>query len=94
MQEKNVRAHAIIYGRVQGVCFRAETQREALRQGVRGWVRNRADGTVETVMEGDEPSVQAALKWCARGPRLAVVEKVEVVWESYRKEFDSFGIRF
>ena len=47
--ENKVRAHVIISGRVQGVCFRMETQRVAKRTGVSGWVKNRFDGTVEAV---------------------------------------------
>ena len=48
-EETSDRAHAIIRGRVQGVCFRIETQRAARRIGLTGWVRNLADGTVEAV---------------------------------------------
>lgn len=92
MEEKKVRAHAVIRGRVQGVFFRAETQRTAQGLGVSGWVKNRFDGTVEAIMEGEESGVTAALAWCQRGPRLARVEKVDVVWEPYLGEFDTFSI--
>ena len=49
----NKRVHLVIKGRVQGVFFRAATQREARRLGVTGWVKNRTDGSVEVLAEGD-----------------------------------------
>ena len=52
---ENVRAHVIISGRVQGVAFRADTRWAAQRIGVFGWVRNRRDGSVEAVIEGEKP---------------------------------------
>ncbi|MGD2186634.1 MAG: acylphosphatase [Desulfobacterales bacterium] len=92
--EKKVRAHAVISGRVQGVFFRAETQRAAERFGVFGWVRNRPDGTVEAVFEGEQQAVDAVLGWCKQGPNLAVVKNVEVNWQDYTGEFKSFDITF
>jgi acylphosphatase len=74
------RAHVWIRGRVQGVFYRASTQRQALELGVRGWVRNLSDGRVEAWLEGDEPAVEAMLGWCRRGPPAAVVTDVEVEW--------------
>ena len=68
-----VRAHAIISGRVQGVFYRMETQRAADRIGVTGWVKNRPEGTVEAVFEGAKNQVDAVLKWCWDGPRLAAL---------------------
>ncbi len=92
--EKQVRAHAIISGRVQGVFFRVETQRAAERFGVAGWVRNRPDGTVEAVFEGRQQDVDAALDWCRQGPRMSHVDKVDVNWQAYTGEFKSFEITF
>jgi acylphosphatase len=89
-----VRAHVIINGRVQGVFFRYATQEEATRLGVKGWVKNRRDGQVEAVFEGDEPTVETMLKWCHQGPPHAVVNKVDVNWEDYKGEFDKFDIRY
>ena len=68
-----------ISGRVQGVGFRAWTERQASALGLSGWVRNRADGDVEAVFSGPEQAVEAMLAACRRGPRLASVTKVEVV---------------
>ena len=90
---KQVRAHAIISGRVQGVCFRLETQRTAKQYGVFGWARNKYDGTVEAVFEGEENNVASVLEWCKRGPALAIVGSVDVTWQDYAGEFDSFDIR-
>ena len=68
--------HAAITGRVQGVGFRAWTSREAARLGLRGWVRNRRDGSVEAVFKGDENAVVRILDECWRGPRGAKVDNV------------------
>jgi acylphosphatase len=92
--EKQKRAHVIISGRVQGVFFRVETQRAAERSGVLGWVRNRPDGTVEAVFEGDQESVDAVLQWCQDGPNLAVVENVDVSWQDFTGEYKRFDITY
>ena len=92
--EKQVRAHAIISGRVQGVFFRVETQRAAEGFGVFGWVRNRPDGTVEAVFEGAQQTVDNVLNWCNHGPGMARVDKVDVSWQDYTGEFNSFDITF
>ena len=92
--EKKVSAHVIISGRVQGVFFRVETQRAAERCGVFGWVRNRPDGTVEAVFEGEQQAVNAVLAWCKQGTDLSEVENVEVKWQDYSGEFKGFNITF
>lgn len=69
--------HLLISGRVQGVGFRWSMCEAALEHGVRGWVRNRRDGRVEAVVDGDEASVAAMLRWSRHGPRSAHVEEVE-----------------
>ena len=91
---KNVRAHAIIVGRVQGVFFRMETKRAADGYEVLGWVRNKRDGTVEAVFEGNEENVNLILEWCKKGPRLADVKKVDVGWEDYKGDYYDFEIRY
>jgi len=68
---KSVRV--VIEGRVQGVGFRAWTEYEALSRGLRGWVRNRRDGSVEAVFAGDEGAVDAMVAACRQGPRAAKV---------------------
>jgi len=86
------RAHAIIAGVVQGVCFRAETRAEAQRLRVAGWVMNRADGSVELVAEGPRSAVESLIEWCRRGPPMARVASVEARWEKPTGEFSGFGI--
>jgi acylphosphatase len=91
---KNVRAHVNISGRVQGVYYRMETKRTAEKYGVKGWVRNKADGSVDAVFEGDEKSVHSTIAWCRQGPSNAMVRNVEVQWEDYAEEFETFDITF
>lgn len=90
--ENKVRAHVIISGKVQGVFFRMETQRAADRHGVFGWVKNRADGTVEAVFEGDKEKVDAVIDWCRRGPRHADVKGIDIDEEPHTGEFKEFCI--
>jgi len=88
------RAHIFVSGRVQGVFFRSETQDEALRHGLTGWVRNLPDDRVEAVFEGEKENVEKLIEFCRRGPLGARVTKVDVTWEDYTGQFRSFTIRF
>ncbi len=72
------RVHVIASGRVQGVFFRASTRDEAVRQGVTGWVRNTAQGTVEGEFQGSTDAVEAMLDFCRRGPGHATVSDLRV----------------
>ena len=72
----------MIHGFVQGVGFRFGVERAANAQGVSGWVRNRPDGAVEAVFEGEPEDVEALVEFCRRGPRGADVERVDVRNES------------
>ena len=65
-----------VSGRVQGVGFRDALQREARRLGVTGWVRNRADGSVEAVLQGSPEAVEKIIAWARRGPPAALVAAV------------------
>lgn len=89
-----VRAHIVISGIVQGVFFRVETQRAAQRCGVNGWVRNKRDGTVEAVIEGERQKVASMLDWCREGPPRAVVNQVDVEWEEYTGEMADFRVTY
>lgn len=73
-----VRRHVLVAGRVQGVFFRDSCRTEAVRAGVSGWVRNRADGQVEAVFEGELEAVERLVAWCRQGPPRARVNGVEV----------------
>jgi acylphosphatase len=86
------RIQMIVTGRVQGVYFRASAQREARLLGVTGYVRNRPDGSVEIIAEGEEDLVKALLLWTQKGPSTARVDKVETRWRSYTGEFSDFRI--
>jgi acylphosphatase len=76
-----IRRHVVVHGAVQGVGYRWSLSREARRLGVHGWVRNRADGTVEAVLEGADLAVDAVLAWCRSGPGGAGVSGVDVTEE-------------
>jgi len=77
MTERITRRLAI-RGRVQGVWFRESMRQEAERLGVTGWVRNRADGGVEAVVQGSAAAVESIVAWARRGPPEAEVADVEV----------------
>lgn len=70
--------HLLIHGHVQGVGYRWSMVVEARRLGLRGWVRNRRDGTVEALVAGEAAAVQRLVDWAHRGPPLAVVQRVDV----------------
>lgn len=68
--------HARVEGRVQGVFFRDSTRKEAQLLGLNGWVRNMPDGTVETLIQGQEPKVQQMIKWLHEGSPHSIVTNV------------------
>lgn len=95
MDKTYVRAHVIIAGRVQGVFFRMNTLGAVERTGgITGWVRNRKEGTVEAVFEGEKSKVEAVLDWCRRGDPPAKVEDIQINWESYTGKFNRFDITY
>ncbi|MDG2205152.1 MAG: acylphosphatase [Alphaproteobacteria bacterium] len=70
--------HVIISGRVQGVWFRDWTKQQASSLGLTGWVRNRRDGTVEAIFQGDAADIDAMLNACWQGPPAASVADIRV----------------
>jgi acylphosphatase len=76
-----IRRRIVVHGRVQGVFFRDSTRRRAEQAGVAGWVRNREDGTVEAVFEGDAEAVGQIVDWVREGPGHADVARVDVTDE-------------
>jgi acylphosphatase len=68
----------IVTGRVQGVGYRIWAERAASALGIRSWVRNRADGSVELVATGDDDAVAKLIEACRGGPRHAVVSSVAI----------------
>ena len=91
-----VRARAarrvVVHGAVQGVFFRDTTRRRAQSRGVTGWVRNRSDGAVEALFEGDADAVDAMVAFVHDGPRGADVERVDVQ-DAEPEGHDAFEIR-
>jgi len=89
-----IRVHLVVKGRVQGVFFRHNTNREANRLGLTGWVRNLSSGDVEVVAEGERSAVEELILWCRRGPSMARVDDVEVRWETHTGEFSGFTVTY
>ena len=77
-----IRIRVVVHGMVQGVWFRESCRRVADEQGVSGWVRNRSDGTVEAVFEGEPQPVSVAVSWCRIGPPRAEVTGIDVTEET------------
>jgi acylphosphatase len=78
--------HCFISGKVQGVWFRANTKKEADKLGLKGWVRNLADGRVEVMASGSKDKIEQLLAWLQRGPERAQVTEChseEVIWQSF-----------
>ena len=84
--------HLFVRGRVQGVYFRANTQKVAQDLGLAGWVRNCPDGSVEIHAEGTRDQLEKLMAWCREGPKLASVSGVEVNWVA-TENLKSFDIR-
>lgn len=85
--------HLRIRGRVQGVGYRASMTHEARRLGLAGWVRNRADGSVEAAAVGDDDALQELVLWAHRGPPAARVDEVEVRPLAGALDFEGFAQR-
>lgn len=90
----NVRAYVLISGKVQGVYFRQNMKQVCKRHNVNGWVRNLKNGKVEAVLEGDEMAVSEVIEWCHAGPADAIVDDVQVEFEDYKGDVDSFEILY
>lgn len=94
LDSTNARLHAIVTGVVQGVSFRWFTQRRATELGLAGWVRNRADGSVEFVAEGSRDVLEGLIDIVRVGPSSSAVENVATEWQPATGEFHRFEIRF
>jgi len=86
--------HLRIRGRVQGVFFRRWVMEEATRRGLRGWVRNRADGSVEAVLAGEMGAVRAMVEACRQGPSGAQVAGIVQYPGEFTPTDDDFGETF
>ena len=86
-----VHVHIYITGKVQGVYFR-QNMKQMAGNSVQGWVRNRADGSVEAVIEGRHSEINKIIEWSYKGPKTAIVENVDIKSENYTGDFSSFEI--
>ncbi len=87
------RATVRFLGRVQGVYFRAHCEEKARSLGLRGYVRNREDGSVEAVFEGKRSRIEECIEWNRTSQPRAEVDSVDVVWDVPTDEFRRFEIR-
>jgi acylphosphatase len=87
-----VARHVSVYGRVQGVFFRAWMHDQATELGVTGWVRNCPDGRVDAHVEGEERSVEELIDRLRRGPPAARVDDLKM-WDVELIDFDDFEVR-
>lgn len=87
------RLEAIVTGRVQGVYFRAHTQRQAEQLGLTGYALNHADGSVAVVAEGERAALEQLLAWLQHGPPAARVAQVSPQWTPATGEFTHFEAR-
>ncbi|MFZ2959977.1 MAG: acylphosphatase [Candidatus Ozemobacteraceae bacterium] len=90
------RAELVIHGDVQGVGFRGFTRRHAELLGVKGWVRNRPDGTVEAMIEASPAAVDRMIDILRTGPRFSTVDRLETVLEESDENarFSEFSVKF
>jgi len=86
-----VRRRVVVHGRVQGVFFRDSARERARAHHVSGWIRNRPDGTVEAVFEGEPDAVERLVRFCEIGPEGARVARVETFDEA-PEGLDGFGL--
>jgi acylphosphatase len=86
------RLHGVVHGGVQGVGFRYFLMREARRLGLKGWVRNRDDGTVEFVAEGPKTDLLRLKQAAEQGPRTARVDRLDAQWSVAARNLDSFDL--
>ena len=91
--QPKIAARVLIYGRVQGVFYRASTQEQAQIKQVKGWVRNLPDGRVEALFQGTAATVEAMIQWCHQGPPGARVRKVDVEYEEVQ-DIQGFEIQY
>jgi acylphosphatase len=89
-----VSVHAIVYGYVQGVFFRAFVSRRAEELGVSGYVRNLPNDAVEVVAEGERERLEKLITYLHTGPPAAKVERVVTNWSEYSGKYSDFGIRY
>ena len=88
-----IRTRVIVAGRVQGVFYRITMREHAQVLNVNGWVKNRHDGKVEALLEGEEEDVEKLIRWCHQGPPGARVSTVKAIPEQYTGEYTGFLVK-
>lgn len=92
---ESIQKRLTITGRVQGVFFRLETQKEAKRLGISGYVKNLPDGSVEAVIQGDAQTVEKMIRWCYQGPPASRVDHIDLSDIALLDDFsDRFDVRY
>jgi acylphosphatase len=86
--------HAVVHGYVQGVGFRDFASGKATALGIRGYTRNRGDGSVEVVAQGTHSALENLLVALRQGPSAGEVDKVETTWREPTEHFRNFSIRY
>lgn len=94
VQSSDARVNATVYGRVQGVGFRAFVMDTAQSLSLTGWVRNTYRGEVEVLAEGPRPTLERLVQLLEIGPHNAHVTRVDAQWETASGEFDEFFVAF
>lgn len=88
------RAHLLIRGQVQGVYYRGFARDLAMYHGLKGWVRNLSNGSVEAVFEGSKGDIEQVISSCQSGPPGARVDDININWEDYQGDLRDFQIRY
>ena len=91
---ENKQVRAVIKGRVQGVFYRASTKDAADDLGIKGWVRNLPDGSVEALFQGTPDTVSRMLDWCWQGPPASTVDDVIIEHHDMTENFTTFNVRY
>jgi acylphosphatase len=94
MSESIVRAHIVVSGLVQGVCYRYFAFEQAEKLGLAGWVKNLPTGEVEAEVEGDRSAVEALIKALKIGPRAARVTDLKIQWIEPKGDASGFHVRY
>lgn len=88
------RVHIFVYGRVQGIFFRYNTNKVANKLGLKGFVRNLDDGGVEVIAEGNKNNLKELIEFCKKGPLGARVKDIKINFEKAKNEFSGFEVRY
>ena len=86
--------HVHIHGKVQGVGYRFFATRVARRMGLKGWIQNNRDGTVEALVEGEKKAIDEWLEELKEGPRYAEVTSIDQESKEFTGKLPDFDVKF